>query len=200
METIRTGEIRGDKPENSHIALNVVDVDSENGVMHGFEFLQPLLGQYEIYNDHFRNDSTPEPSDYEQWLSSILKFIHNNSPWFFAATVNDELQGCLWVTNWEKQGEEFYSCEFHGFAFPGVNPASTCEAIRLLTKTVFNETPVYIIRTVSPEGNRAAQIAAKRAGYSHPEKMRAWQVRGGEPITGIISSIIRPEFEADGRF
>ena len=200
METTRTGEIYGDNPENSHISLKVVDVDSENGVMHGFEFLQPLLNQFELYyQDHFMRDGIPDPSNYSEWLSMILKFIHHKSPWFFAVTVNDELQGCLWVNNWETQGENYYSCEFSGFAFPDVNPASTCKAIQLLTSTIFRETTVFIARTVSKEGNRAAQIAARRAGYSHPESMRAWQVRGGEPITGIISSITRPEFEACGQ-
>lgn len=177
-----------------HFSPIVIDKETEHFEnVHLFEKLLPSL---EGYADVFAYDYSAQIDDYSSWLDGHLKFAESIAPWLFAVMVNGEAMGLIWAYNWESNLKGDFSVEVGGMAMRETPGGVTEKTIRQFVKALFEETSVYIVRGDCAFDNRAARWAMMRSGMSHPETRRAWKIKGGSEITGIIYSVTRPEWEA----
>lgn len=193
--TKATSKCREERQSDDILDIKLIPIiaNKETGEFINTEHLPELLGVFEQYYEWFRFDGIPTPKEYSEWLEFALEYINEDAPWFFGVLVNGVMEGCLWLHDWYTQAGQYYSVEFSGFAYPGVNPIHTVRAIKELCVLAFRENPTLkVIRTIARKDNRAAIIAARRAGFSGFAELQAWHFIDGEPVTGIMSSILRP--------
>lgn len=201
METLTNPEENSPilpEEENGDKLISFVPISAnpETGVFHNVDILNKLLPVMEGYRQYLDDDYTPDnEADYSSWLENKIEFVNSVYPWIVAVNVGEELSGCLWVSSWFSFNDTPYEAVVGGFAFPGVDPSHTKEAIQKFVAEIFTGTTVDIIRTETDEDNRAARIAMMRAGFKYPEPRRWVRKLNGKAVNGIILSITRDEFE-----
>jgi RimJ/RimL family protein N-acetyltransferase len=178
------------------IELASIDFNPDVGWYQNVHLLLKVLPIMEGYPDNFRVDGYPHPKDDSgNWMTFVMSSIQEAAPWFFAVLADDEVIGACWAHDWEGPQEQRHSVMMGGVSRRGVDPDVTRTWVRMLCGKIFEETGAYIIRAACEESNRASRIAMIRAGFSHQEQRRAWILKDGAEITGIIMSITRSEFE-----
>lgn len=182
--------------KDSSVELVPLVVDEETGFFENSELYRELLPTIEEFSNLFGDESLPSVSNYSEWLQFELDFIREVSPWAFIVLADGKPQGLCWLISWWAPGKNYHSVDIGGIAKRGTPIEITQKTIWALLDKAFTETEVYIIRANCAKNNRAASLAMIRAGFTHPEPMRAFMVKGGVEIDAIIRSITRPEWEA----
>jgi hypothetical protein len=178
------------------VELLPFEVNPETGFFENVHLFSELLPTIEEFSHIFGDDSLPDVSNYNEWLSYQLGFVKEISPWIFIVMVDDKPQGLCWALNWGQNGARFHDVQISGLAKRKTPLSVTTKTIHALLQKIFKETDVYIVRSSFGINNRAASLAMIRAGLSNPEPQRAWMYKDGIEIAGIIRSITRPEWEA----
>lgn len=181
---------------DSSVELISLEINPVTGMFKNVHLYGALLPTIEEFSDIFGDDTLPSVANYNEWIQFEMDFIKDVTPWAFIVLVNGQPQGLCWLTSWWAPGKSYHSVDIGGLAKRGTSLEVTKKTIHALLDKAFNETDVYIVRSNCAKSNRAASIAMIRAGFSHPEPMRAFMVKKGVEIDGIIRSITRPEWEA----
>lgn len=151
--------------------------------------LDRVIALYDEYRHIFE---TKKHASYAEWVENRINEIRGITPWYFVVMKEGQITGAIWACDWETLNGELFSCKIGGMAHRKTD--TTTQAIKDICDSVFRSTTVEVIRVEIEKGNKAPVLAARRAGFSHPEARRAIFLKGDKLVDGVVLSLTRREY------